>query len=147
MSDNAVPPSGPELDAEVWTLLSLPKPGEEPKLHESFEYWPWKWSILYIETQPGAFCWQPAPLSTDPSTAFRALEIWRVAKAHRRWESYSPRLTGEFGIVLWEPIPGGVRRTTEYRPATFPHAVALALRAALLSAEFSAVILHELNTL
>lgn len=71
-------------------------------------------------------------ISTDPAAAFRALEIWRGQKMRRGWECTSP--------ILWSDddkqraaidlVEDGVI-VGQGRAPTFPHAAALALRAAL----------------
>lgn len=112
------PQAGPELDLEIVELLGCPS-----QLVELSEAGTAKGGTYY-----------PAPISTDPGAAHRALEMWRKQKAGRRWDLYSPPMTGDevFRIALWEPMGGGgLRRTVDLLIPTFPLAAALALRSAL----------------
>jgi len=124
-----VAPPGPELDAEVWTLLGHSCPLNPPRNSaEAISHVGWKWTV---HVHPRAcFKWDPTPISTDPGAAFRALEIWRGQKTGRDWVSRSPvRLWFSFSCRLRDSEITAMCSSVE--ATTFPHAVALALQAAL----------------
>jgi hypothetical protein len=150
MTTPPAPPPGPELDAEVGRLLRL-----EPRIRWSAKrsrdrLLEGSWyedscadcrdlCITWINRHGLQLTHAPVrievwlPISTDPGAAFRALETWRGQKMGCWLMAAAPSAEtgGYWHCELHVTIMPDEDEISQASAATFPHAAALALRAAL----------------